>query len=314
MTASIAGNLTDQVLTKVVTDQAEQKMAGLVLFPAVPVDSRTGNRIEFDRGSFKLYNSKRAPGALVQQFGFVVEGKPYQLDSRDLDAIVPREFHNDQNMPPAADLGVRATKLAMRGLLLEREAAQAAIATNPANYPDANKVVLPAGAKWSNDNIDPTDAIDAGADAIRKKIGVRPNVGVVGAQVWARLRKHPKLRAQFKGMSEGELPSRVTQTQIAALFGLERLEIGESVSLPGNDPKAELTDLWGNLVVLAYAPQEPIGREEPSYGYTYTLKDHPQVEQARWIGDRRSWAYGVGYHYQPQLTGMDAGYLITNCV
>lgn len=67
-------------------------------------------------------------------------------------------------------------------------------------------------------------------------------------------------------------------------------------------------------MILAYAPATPSGMEEPSYGYTYTMKGHPFVEQGRWDGDTRSWVHGVSYERVPVLSGITAGYLIQNAI
>ncbi|MFC3086888.1 hypothetical protein [Tabrizicola soli] len=54
--------------------------------------------------------------------------------------------------------------------------------------------------------------------------------------------------------------------------------------------------------------------EQPSFGYTYTLKGHPFVKPPRWEGGKRSWIYGVTYERKPVLTGIASGFLFSNIV
>ncbi|CAK0772392.1 hypothetical protein WCLP8_4870007 [uncultured Gammaproteobacteria bacterium] len=50
--------------------------------------------------------------------------------------------------------------------------------------------------------------------------------------------------------------------------------------------------------------------EEPSYGYTYTMKGHPMVEAPYYDNNKRSTIYGVTFERKPVLTGQCAGFLI----
>ena len=82
------------------------------------------------------------------------------------------------------------------------------------------------------------------------------------------------------------------------------------LAVTASDGEADFTDVWGNAVILAYAPQKPGGMEEPSFGYTYTMKQHPLVEQPYYDANKRSTIYGVTYERRPVLTGQCAGFLI----
>ncbi len=56
-------------------------------------------------------------------------------------------------------------------------------------------------------------------------------------------------------------------------------------------------------------PTQDAALEQPSFGYTYTLKGHPFVEPARWEGGKRSHVYGVTFERKPVLTGIASGFL-----
>ena len=75
------------------------------------------------------------------------------------------------------------------------------------------------------------------------------------------------------------------------------------------NPNPEFKDVWNHSAVLAYAPTDPMGFEEPSYGYTYALQGHPIADKPRYNGDKKSWIYGVTYERKPVFSGVEAGFL-----
>lgn len=52
----------------------------------------------------------------------------------------------------------------------------------------------------------------------------------------------------------------------------------------------------------------------PSYGYTYQLNGYPQVEEAYFDRNAKSWIYPVTRVEAPVLAAAGAGFLITNAV
>jgi hypothetical protein len=94
---------------------------------------------------------------------------------------------------------------------------------------------------------------------------------------------------------------------LAALWDLQSVAVGKAVAFDdaGND-----IDIWGNNAILAYVPPQTSGMEEPSFGYTYTMQNHPLVERPYYENNARSWIYPVTYERVPVLTGLLSGFLI----
>ena len=69
------------------------------------------------------------------------------------------------------------------------------LATTAGNYPTGNKVTLSGTSQWSDysGTSDPCADIETAKEAVRAKIGKRPNTVAMGAAVWAKLRLHPKI-------------------------------------------------------------------------------------------------------------------------
>lgn len=291
----------DPVLSKHALDYKHPERVGGLLFPTVPVTVGAGKRIEFNRDSFMLYRARRAPGAHTAQITFGYVGKSYELTQDALDVKVPREHVRDASVP-GIDMGMRATDTAMNSLTLLLENEQATLATDPANYPDTHKIALSGSAKWSHAEGDPLATLAAGKQAVRGATGMKPNTLILSPDAWEAARSNPNVTKWFTTAG-----GPVTLARFKELVEIEQVAVGEAVFV--NDGGA-FSDVWRNVAVLAYAPPNPLGKEEPSYGYTYTIEGHPAVEEAWYQGETKSWIYGALYERAPLLTGVSAGYLI----
>ncbi|MDE2579745.1 MAG: major capsid protein [Hyphomicrobiales bacterium] len=300
----------DPILTTVVQGYKNAKCVGNVLFPRVPVPVRGGTVLEFGREAFRLANSRRSPGADTTMISFGYEGKPYALKNDALDAPLPRELQQDAQSVPHIDLGQRAINIVLQKLSLGLEYEQAQYASDPANYGDKNKEALAGSDQWSDPACDPAAIIDAAKEQVRQSAGVDPNRMVIGKPTFNVLKRHPKIKDNFKYTSSDS----ITADMLAAYFDLDTVAVGAAAILDGPEDGAKFVDVWGNNAVLAYTPDDPSGFEEPSYGYTYTLEGHPFAEQPYWMGQRKSWIYGAVDERAPVLTGIASGFLLQNVI
>ncbi len=290
----------DPVLSTHVRGYRHPDRVGHLLFPTVEVGVAAGKVIEFGKESFMLYNARRAPGANTKRIDFGYEGKPFALVQDSLESKVPREFARDAQAVPGVDLGMRATNTVMNSLTLTLEYDQAKIATNGNNYSDENKETLTGTSKWSDPASKPIEAIEEGRQRIRNACGVYPNTLILGPKPYSSLKNNAQIRASFKNVDL------VTAELLAKLLELDQVVEGKAIT--AND-EGKFQDVWGNYAVLAYAPRTPTGFEEPSYGYTYTMRGNPFVEEPYYDNSQKSWIYGVTYERAPVLAGMDAGFL-----
>lgn len=295
----------DPILTTVVQGYKNAELVGHNLFPAVPVQISGGQVLEFGRESFRLYNSKRAPGGATKRLQFGYLGKPYALLQDSLEAVVPREQMRDASRVPGIDLGSRAVNLTMKAMQLALEKDQAALAINAANYDASHKVTLAAGTKWSEATGNPLVDIDTGREAVRASTGVYPNVLMLSALAFKACKNNPNVKANFQYTTHES----ITEDMLANYFNVEKVVVGKAITFSDADVA---TDVWGNNAVLAYVPSSPSGMEEPSFGYTYTMEGNPAVEPAYYDNNSKSWIYGVNYERAPVLSGITSGYLIIN--
>lgn len=299
----------DPILTTVARGYQNNELVGTVLFPYVPVTQRGGKIVAFGKEHFRSIETARAPGSNTMRVQLGYAGDPYALEGHSLEGLVPFEHMQEANAVPGIDLGTMAVGMVQDIISLRLERAQAALATTPANYGNGNKKALSgATAKWGNDASDPIKDIADGVEAIRKKTGKKPNVLLLGAQVWAKVQYHTKVieRIKYTGRDSA------TPELFANLVGVEKVVIGEAINVDGKDA---FYDLWGNFAVLAFTrPASLAQRGSPSFGYTYRLGGYPLVEQPYQDRNQKSWIYPVTDEVAPVIAGADAGYLLTDVV
>ena len=299
----------DPVLSEIARGYKNAQMVGGTLFPTVPVDQRGGQIIEFGKEDFRLYATGRTPGSNTKRVQYGYLGKAFALKQHSLEGTVPFEIMQEANKVPGIDMGRIAVVRTQNIIALRLEKDQADKARTLANYAASNRVTL-AGASQFNDyvNSNPNDVIETGKEAVRAKIGRRPNKAVVGAAVFAKLKYHPQMvdRIKYTGRDS------VTAELLAQLWGLDKVEVGEAVYADATDA---FVDVWGKDIVLAFTDTSGLNDAGlPSYGYTYQLRAHPIVEVPYQDRNAKSWVYPVTDEVDPVIAGADAGYLIQNAV
>ncbi|WP_368565498.1 hypothetical protein [Pseudoxanthomonas sp. UTMC 1351] len=280
------------------------------LFPVAFVKAYGGQVLEFGKEAFRRYNSKRAPGSATKRITFGYAGKPYAIVPKSLEALVPEENQNDALQVPGVDLAADSVDVVLDVQELEHECECADIARNPANYDVNHLNVLVGPNRWTGANGDPTADIAAAKEAVRKSIGVRPNIVVLSATAFAACEFNPKILERIKYTGRDS----VTTEILAKLWNIKEVVVAEAVSASGQND--DFGDVWGDDVIVAYvSPEQSNGRRstaKPSYGYTYAITGMPSVNQPYYENNIKSWVYPVSNDATPVLSGMTAGYLIQN--
>lgn len=306
---SAGARVIDPILSTVAQGYQNAEFIGMNLFPYVPVGVRGGRIITFGKEDFALYATGRAPGADTKRIQFGYSGSSFALEQHSLEGLVPFEFLQEAAAVPGIDLAKGAVMKVQNIIGLRLEYAQATLATTAANYPAGNKITLSGTGQWSDYSgvSDPCADVETAKEAVRAKIGKRPNTVAMGAAVWAKLRLHPKIidRIKYTGRDSA------TPELIAQLFGVKKVLIGDAIY----DNNGTFADVWGKSVVVGYT--ELAGVSElgvPSFGYTYRLNGYPLVEVPYEDRNAKSWIYPVTDEVSPVIAGNTAGYLISGAV
>ncbi|MBF0192100.1 MAG: major capsid protein [Magnetococcales bacterium] len=299
--------LVDPVLTEISLGYRNAALVGEVLFPRVPVSLRAGKIIEFDKQAFLLVNTARAPGSGVKEINIGYEGAPFALDAHSLAGKIPQEHMEEAARGPGVDLGSRAVTTVMDIMLLGAEHEQAVLARNEARYPAGHVLDLNSAGQtqWTNGVSDPMRDIDTGREVVRAAIGRYPNTLLLGPKAFNAAKTHPDVIDKIKYTTSAS----VTVEMLAAQWNLKRVVVGEAVY---TDDTGQTHDVWGADAILAYVPDGGVGREVPSYGYTYVLQGNPFVETPYYDAKIKSWLHPVTYERKPVMVGPGAGFLIQN--
>jgi hypothetical protein len=244
------------------------------------------------------------------QFGY--SGSTYALVDYSIEGKVPVEIEQESmNASFSLDHAAVALNGASRILQLRLEIAQATLATTLANHASSNRTTLSGTAQWSDfgTTSNPLSDIETGKEAIRAGTGRRPNVGVMGPAVWAKLKYHPIVKdyTKYTGREVATLDI------LSALTGIQNWYIGDAVS--SNDAGTTLSDVWGKDVVLAYSELGSVANYgAPTFGYTYNLAGYPLAEEPYQDRNHKSQFFPVTRAEAPVIAGQLAGYLIKSCV
>lgn len=304
----------DPVLTSIAQGYKQAGFVGQALFPTVPVAMRAGNIITFGKEDFMLYATQRAPGEATRRVQFGYSGSSFALVDYSLEGALPIE-NLQEGLAGANGWTVDGAALAIRKTMnimgLRLEYAQATLARTLANYGAGNKVTLSGTGQWSDytGTSNPVTNVETAKEAIRAATGKRPNVGVMGAAVLAKLRAHPVIvdRVKYTGRDVA------TPELLAQLFGLDQVLVGDAIY--SNDAGSAFTDVWGKDMVLAYSETAPLADlGTPTYGYTYNLGGYPICEQPYYDRNSKTWYFPCTRAEAPVIAGASAGYIIQNAV
>lgn len=297
----------DPILTAVARGhEAQSGFVGDLLFPTVQVEQRAGRIIVFGNDAYTVTDTRRAPGTNTKRMQISYGSENYSLVDHSLEALVPVELQ-EEAQHISIDLAAQSVATVQDKMDLEKEQKASLLATTAGNYPTGNKAALSGADQFSHPDSNPFAVIGSAKEAIRSKIGKRPNLLVLGPAVLSALRTHA---AVLDRLSTAADRPPATLAQLQALFEIERIVEGDAVEATAGGGFA---DLWGKNAVLAYTPVRSLAqRGSLSFGYTYQLASRPVVEQGYADRSAKSMVYPVTDAYQRMLVGNTAGYLISN--
>ncbi len=294
----------DPIITTVVQGFKFPNLVGNTLFPAVPVNTRGGQILSFDKEAFRKYNLRRAPGAATKRIDIGYLGMPYTLLEDSVEGKVPYEILEDAQRIPGVDLAAQYLRTTMNVVQNSLEIDQAALAINPANYGANNKVALAGTAQWSNAASTPVEQMDSYREAIRDAVGIYPNTLLLGPKPFNALKNHVEIVDRFRYTSHES----ITTAMLASLLNIDTVAVGTAVTW--DDINQIMDDVWGDNAILAYVPPAPSSQQEPSFGYTYRMLGQPFAEAPYQDRNAKSWIYPVTYERVPVITSASSAYLI----
>lgn len=275
-------------------------------------------KAEFKYTSFNKADGFTIPNTLVSRTGRVTEvefsGTEVTDSVRDYgleDAIPVADIMNAAG--PFQPTVVAAEMLAEL-VALDREKRVADSVFAAGSYPAGNKTTLSGTSQWSDQtNSNPVTAI---SDAIYTMMQ-RPNIMVVGAATWSKLRTHPKVVDAVKGIG-GATAGIVARQAIAELFELDEVLVGEGFYNSANKGQtASYGRLWGKHCSLIYRTTAALGgrMNSPTFGFTAQFGDRVAMVNADAnVGLRGGQRIRVGESVKEVIVASDMGYFFENAV
>lgn len=246
------------------------------VFPIVPVDKKSDSYYTYKKNDwFRDEAKRRAPGTESA-------GSGYNLDHDSNFDCKTWAFHKDvpwdirNNEDPGIDMDRDATEFVTQRLLIRRER------LFQDNYFKAGVwgldyigVVGAPGAnqfrQWSDyANSDPINDIKTGRLYIKSITGFRPNILLLGEEVFEGLKQHPDILDRYKYTQAGV----ITADLIAKVFEVDRIVIGGAVYATNEEGAAveAYSFVYGKKALLCYSAPSP-GLLKPSAGYIFAWKN-----------------------------------------
>lgn len=205
-----------------------------------------------------------------------------------------------------------ATEFATEKLFLRLEKDVADMVQTSGNWTNSGTAnSINGSGAWSADTSDPINDVTGKSgvrETIRQTIGRYPNVCVLGATVFASLRRHPDILDRIKYTQKGI----VTADLVAELFDVDKLYVGTAVINSALEGATDsFSDIWGNYAWFGYVPTTP-GLMIPAAGYVFQWKAR-QVNRYREQEEHQD-VIECLQNWDSKVTSADSGYLLTSVV
>lgn len=267
------------------------------VFPVVTVQKMTDKYFIFDKSSwFRNEISPRAPGTRANRVDFSLSTGSYICLPYALGKSVTDEERDNADAPLQPD--IEASEFVTDQLLLGMEIRVADKVSGSGNWASASA----DPTKWSSDTSTPTANIITCIKAVRQTIGRRPNVAVLGAEVFETLMNHPEFLDRLKYTRPGAI---LTPDDLRAWFGFEKVLVGEGIKNTANEGATDsFADIWPDFFWCGWVAQNPTLRT-PSAGYTLEWRTR-KIERFREDQEHQD-VLTAEHHTAEQITASDSG-------
>lgn len=301
---------TDPVLTGLTIAYRNPAYIADDVLPRVPVGLQS-----FKWWLYPIEETFAAPDTKVGR-----RGQPNEIDLSATEETSSTEDHGLDDPIPIADIlnappnhnpEQRATVQLTDYVALGRERRTAQLVFDPARYPAGNKITLAGTDQLSN--FTASDPIGLMTDAFNACL-MRPNIAVMGQEVYSKLSQHPAIVKAVNGTSGDS--GIVRRRQMADLFELEEILVGQSrLNAARKGQPASLARVWGKHISLQYRDRNADTRSGLTFGYTaeWGGRIAGSMEDSK-IGLRGGRRVRVGESVKELIVAGRAGYFIQDAV
>lgn len=280
------------------------------VLPRVKVGRSAFKYRKYDKGQYltlvdTLVGRKGVPNQI--ELGYTESES--SVISRALDQVVPLEDITDA--PEGYDPQKKAVEFLTEMILLDRECRVASLVFNEGSYAAGCKTTLTGTAQFSDTaNSHPISVIKTALDTC----WMRPNLMVLGREVFSALSTHPSIVQALYPNSGGN--GIVSPQQLANLFDVERVLIGNTwVNSAKRGATPVLQRAWGKHIALLYINPSATTNDMPTFGVTAELGSRfsGMIAQPE-VGYGGSNLIRVGERVKELIIANDLGYFIKNAI
>lgn len=241
------------------------------VFPPVPVDHQYGQYYKYNKGDwFRTVAEKRAPRTESAGSGWNVTTDTYAADVNAIHVDVSDQDRANQDRP-IFDLDRDATVFVTRDILLRREKDWVTeyFGTGKWTQTDQTGVAAAPAAnqflQWNQSASTPIEDIETERILMAKTTGLKPNVLVLGPEVYSTLKNHSQFLERIKYTERGI----VTNELMAALFDVDEVLVPMLVENTAQEGGTDaFSFVHGKSALLAHRASRP-GVMTPSAGYSF---------------------------------------------
>lgn len=243
------------------------------VFPVVPVSKKSDVYFTIPREFwFRDEMEIRAPGTEAAETTHDVGRQSYNCDVWALKEALADQVRANYDSPLQPEREI-TENLTLKGMI-RKERAWASTYFTQSVWSSENEGVAssPTGSQvlqWNDASSTPIENIRSGKRNIHQRTGFRPNVMVLGREVFDVLLDHPDIVGRIdRGQTTGT--AIVARQTLAALFELDDVLVMDSVyNSAVEGATASYSFIGGKSALLAYRAPSP-GLYTPSAGYTFS--------------------------------------------
>ncbi len=244
------------------------------VFPIVRVEKESDKYFTIPRGHFMRDEMKlRAPGAPVELANYTISTDSYRCDVWALGTMVADQVRANYDSPLAPDQ--EAVDFLSQKALIRKDRLWAgqffttSVWTGDFTGVDSASPGASQFGRFDRSDSKPIETIRAARRRVHLRTGLRPNVLVLGPQVWDALVDNAQIVGRLdRGQTSG--PAMVLKQNLAALFELDEILVMDGIFNSAVEGAADsLGAIGSKSALLLYRPSSP-GLRTPTAGYTFS--------------------------------------------
>lgn len=256
----------DQHLSNVALAYRAEGFIADEVFPVVNVDKQSGMIKTYSQADqFRDVDDKRSPGTEAKKISFEVGSESYYADNHALKADVTIEDRVNRDPAFIRDQEQGRVEFVTDKLQLNWERRVATLCTASANV----STLMLVASSWASYSVaTPLSDLWTAIDQQRDTTGYRPNRAVFSEIAFRAFARNDEVIDKVHGTGVSGAGKEATPMQVAELLRMEKVLVAGGMYNSSAEGLAQsLTDIWGNYVLVYYAPMRP-SVDVPSFGYS----------------------------------------------